>query len=433
MSALERLLATHAPLEQMTAQWRDARELDLTALEELHREATVAAHEHYCSTIQVYGALAEDLDLVGCRDADVIRAELASTDDLFKSYDEAWLDERDFDKMTRWLQTIFSGSLKGGELRHDSIASWLSAMESAGAKVWFSSGTSGHLSFVPRDHHAAAVLERQVGLVVGPLLGGHVLAGGFDAILLSFAGGRQGLASAAERIAAVAGRVTFLFDFALTPDGVRAAAKGDMNAAAQFRRRTVEELPERQGHVIDALRSSAREARPALVLGAPFQLADLCRRLEAEGQQIVLAEGSTVLLAGGWKSFAGEQIPRSELTALVAERLGVSRLHEAYGMTECSMQMLLCEHERFHVPPTLWPMVMDDTLLPKPGLGRGRFGFSDPLATSFPSPFISGDEVELTVERCACGRPGFSFLGEISRAAGREVKGCGGVMASVRG
>jgi hypothetical protein len=433
MSALGRLLATHEPLQELSAAWREQHELDLDRLTELHDEATRAAHEHYCERVPVYRTLADDLGLVDCSDPQLIRSELASTDDLFKSYDEAWVDDGDFAAMTRWLDSIYAGPVVIDAAAVTSIQGWLDALEAAGIRVWFSSGTSGHVSFVPRDAAAAQQLESRIGGLVGPLLGGPQSARRFDAILLSFRGGRQGLASAADALAAVSGRQTFLYDFAVTPDGIRAAAKGDAAAGAEFRRRTVDELPQRYAVILDALRRSVADARPALVVGAPFQVADICAELDRAAERIALLPGSVLFLAGGWKSFEGARIAREELVALVAERLGISRVLESYGMTECATQLPLCEHGRFHVPPTLWPMVCDDALLPIEGLGRGRFGFSDPFATSFPGPFISGDEVDLTLDPCACGLPGYSLVGEIRRAPGREVKGCGGVMSSVRG
>ncbi|MCW3014623.1 MAG: hypothetical protein JWO02_1715 [Solirubrobacterales bacterium] len=433
MSALDELKATHAPLHELTATWQDGGQISFDELRALHDRAVVAAHRHYCETIASYRTLASDLALTECRDADVIRAELSSTDDAFKSYDDAWIDAGDYTAMTDWLRSVCSTPITIDPTSITTIQEWLDALEAAGLKLWFSSGTSGHLSFVPRDELAARSLDRQIASLMGRVLRGPAAAARFDAVLMSFKGGRQGLASAADKVASVTNRQTFLYDFAITPDGVRAAAKGDPAAAADFRRRTVDELPERYEAILQALRRSAVDGRPALMLGAPFQVADICQRLEQTGERLSLDPGSLMFLAGGWKSFAGVQLSQPELLALVADRLGITRVLESYGMTECSTQMPMCEHGRFHVPPTLWPMVVDEALRPIDGHGRGRFGFSDPFATCFPGPFITGDEVELTLEPCACGLSGFSLVGGIRRLPGREVKGCGGVMASVRG
>jgi hypothetical protein len=227
---------------------------------------------------------------------------------------------------------------------------------------------------------------------------------------------------------------SYLYDFPITPDGIRAAAKGGP-AAQGFLDRTVGDLPARYDRMLDAMNRSAYADHPVILLGAPFQVADICRRLEERGDRVELPERSMLFVSGGWKSFEGEKISRESLITVVGERLGIQpgRYHESYGMTECSTVSPICASERFHIPPAIWPMVVDDALVPMSGPGRGRYGFSDPDATSFPGLFITGDEAELTLDPCACGRPGFSLVGEIRRAPGREVKGCGGVMAAVRG
>ena len=46
---------------------------------------------------------------------------------------------------------------------------------------------------------------------------------------------------------------------------------------------------------------------------------------------------------------------------------------------------------------------------------------------------ITGDEVELVDETCPCGLSGLALVGEVRRAQGQEIKGCGGVMAATRG
>jgi len=89
--------------------------------------------------------------------------------------------------------------------------------------------------------------------------------------------------------------------------------------------------------------------------------------------------------------------------------------------------------ERFHVPPLLEPLVFDESLMPLSGNDlKGIFGFLDPFALSYPGFLITGDQVELVYGDCPCGRKGYALKGEIRRAPGKEVKGCGGIMASVK-
>jgi hypothetical protein len=54
----------------------------------------------------------------------------------------------------------------------------------------------------------------------------------------------------------------------------------------------------------------------------------------------------------------------------------------------------------------------------------------DPFAVSYPGFLITGDAVQSTYRPCECGLAGESLL-SVGRAAGAEIKGCGGIMATV--
>jgi len=62
---------------------------------------------------------------------------------------------------------------------------------------------------------------------------------------------------------------------------------------------------------------------------------------------------------------------------------------------------------------------------------RGFFGFLDPLAVSYPGFLISGDYVRMIDGECSCGLDGPAIV-EIGRAKTKEIKGCGGIMSSLK-
>ena len=98
-----------------------------------------------------------------------------------------------------------------------------------------------------------------------------------------------------------------------------------------------------------------------------------------------------------------------------------------------NMVMTRCPEGRFHIPPLNEPVIFDEALLPLEGDDlNGALGFADPFAVSYPGFLITGDNVRLIDDKCACGLSGSAIVGEVARAAGREVKGCGGIMATVR-
>ena len=191
---------------------------------------------------------------------------------------------------------------------------------------------------------------------------------------------------------------------------------------------------ERYRVFLERLRESADQGKKVFLFGAPFQLKELCDEAAGAGP-VELPPGSHLLFGGGWKSFEGERIEKPELLSRIQASFGVppENVLEGYSMTEMNAVMLCCEQERFHIPPLLEPLVFDQGLVPLPGKGgKGIFGFLDPFALSYPGFIITGDEVTLCRGACSCGKKGYFLEGGIQRAPGREVKGCGGIMASVR-
>ena len=62
---------------------------------------------------------------------------------------------------------------------------------------------------------------------------------------------------------------------------------------------------------------------------------------------------------------------------------------------------------------------------------EGMLAFLDPFALSYPGFLIAGDRATLDFGSCGCGRSGAFVEGEIERAPGAEVRGCGGVLGSI--
>ncbi|MBA7646834.1 hypothetical protein ES703_54600 [subsurface metagenome] len=119
---------------------------------------------------------------------------------------------------------------------------------------------------------------------------------------------------------------------------------------------------------------------------------------------------------------------------MLSENFGIppKMILEGYSMTEINMLMLRCDHGRFHIPPNIEPVIYDEELNPLEGSDlKGAFGFLDPLAISYPGFIISGDYVGMLDGECDCGLCG-PALTDIGRAHGQEIKGCGGIMGSIR-
>ncbi len=418
------------------------------------------------------------------------------TDGVFKSYDPRWLDIGDYSSMTRWLGTIarLPASPEAAAEATD-LDEWLSALVGTGLRPVVSSGTSGALSVVPRDEITwravrrinTAVLaplvlgadtgpgtrvERMAGRAAAATLPAYTFATVADrvrprrstAFLLDFASGSSGNQSLGREIAGAFEECHALYPAWLPAEALRALVRGPRSAAAVGALRTLRAglaavegaaaaggtaasalgaaldgtggEPDRDPYLrrlVGNLRATAGTGRRVFLFGTPYQLLRLVRAIATTGRPVHAPPGSVVLCGGGWKTFAGDSVPRDVLVSLVQTQLGVPDLVEAYSMIELNTALLRCPAGRFHVPPLIAPYVVDEALRPLPTNGRpvrGRFAFLDPLARTYPGFLVSGDEVTLHPDGCDCGLSGPAVT-DIGRASRQEVKGCAGIAASL--
>jgi hypothetical protein len=448
--AQDRLLAElQALLDQLTIAtrlWSLRRDFDERLVEAIMARAIVLSHRRYVELIPVYRRLAEELELTEADDAGTVVNEMMLTDDLFKSYDARWLAAGDFERMTKWLGTIFFRRPRISHGGVKNISDWSTRLRQDGVYLSYSSGTSGHFSFVPRDRLTLQALIRN-GSSYAPLVPGseHLSHEHFDCLILGFRGLGMGLQSAGTGLASRAPRSHFLFDVEMSADIIRALNApasetpggpqdaGGAEAVRRFVEATAQNRDAAFARSADFLRAARAANRPVLIFGSPFLVKDSCLRL-IEAGAIPLPAHSMLISGGGWKSFEGERISRAGLLQLVEEALGIPPSHviDAYSTSELNCVFSSCAHGLYHVPPLVKPVILDDLLTVVPGDDvTGRFGFLDPFATSYPGFVITGDLARLVRRHCSCGLSGWALAGEIQRAPDGEVKGCGGVISSV--
>src|SRR6185437_8600355 len=90
---------------------------------------------------------------------------------------------------------------------------------------------------------------------------------------------------------------------------------------------------------VAALQRASRDCQPVLLLGTAFSFVHLLDYLADKNLQLKLPVGSGVMETGGYKN-QSRTLPKSELHALITERLGVppSQIVCEYGMSELSSQ-----------------------------------------------------------------------------------------------
>jgi len=435
---------------------------------ELRRDAVRLNHAHYLESIPVYRKLAREEGYTEDIDVETIKQHLMFFADIFKSYEPSWLDNGDFAGMTQWLSGIYHRSIDIDTSDVNTIDGWIEYLGENGIHVVYSSGTSGAFSFVPRDMTDWEMSRTANIACLAPLLASRIGGGGlsgqllksavrlmppdafarmaekkglpdFDAAFLGFRQGRMGNQALIEELSPLFRHRYYLYDTNISGTALRcfrrgAATEDEIRLLQQLREEIIEKRETNYLKFIDNIRKSTEAGQKVFLFGAPYQYRELVEIMTGHNRKLSLRKGSLVLVGGGWKSFTGEAISRETLVEMLTGVLNITpaMVLEGYSMTEINILMLRCEHGRFHIPPLIEPVVFDETLNPIEGeTVTGTFGYLDPLAFSYPGFIISGDNVRMTNDECTCGLAGPAIT-KIGRIPGSEIKGCGGIMGSMR-
>lgn len=401
-AALDAVLHPLRGLLVATRLWARRQPLDWRAVEVAQDEAIVALHRLHVASIPVYRRVAERDGLVDVDDAAVVAEHLMLTADVFKSYDEGWLAGGDFEAMTAWLGTLFTRRPRVDLDGVVDVGSWRARLRADEVFLTYSSGTSGRPSFVARDRATLGAL-RGNGALYSPLAAtpGPSPAPAFDCLALTQEGLGLGIQAVARGLVEQADRSHHL---ALPPAGVPPAA-----------------IDQAWDRAVAFLRTAAAADRPMSVIGTPALVDTLCARVGADAPA-PLGPGSWVVTGGGWKG--RRPVDPTELRRRVDTALGVGpeRTLDVYGAAELNCYLLRCPHGRYHVPPLLRVVVLDDHLVP--GRGHGLLGFLDPFAFSHPGFVVPGDVGRVVRGACRCGLEGWAVEEPIERAPAAGARGC---------
>ncbi len=356
---------------------------------------------------------------------DLERIPLLS-DRFFKDAPEG----RDF---ALWLAGVHTGDLPRVVIRsrrpdRDEV---VRAFNAAGLGVTFSSGTSGRLTFIPRDRkdldNAGFALAKALAAIGYPrwspdvrgcllmpapagtnLFAGRICAPYFEGVDEAWT------AVDLPLTAGMVGR-------AMSPaGGLRTSLLRCLGRLANWRA---------LGRVRRWLEAARAKDLRFNLAGPPFLLHALMNRIVESGRTFSFGDRGGIVSGGGWKIREGARLAGGDFRRLAGEALGIgpSRCLDVYAMVEACGSMVQCpEGHYLHVPHAYFrPMVLDESFRPLGYGRRGRFAFLDGLALSYPGFIATGDEVTL-LERCpACDRTGPVVEPEIARLAGEDTRGCG--------
>lgn len=384
---------------------------------------------------------------------------LCYNQETYKGYPQAWLESGDFQRMTKWLSKLCAADLSGVDASScELIEDWIRVLkEQSDVDLMMSAGSEGKASFLPRTRQEWGVMMRitYAGFTnrKGPNGESIALRPGLDKVPLVYPGARRGARSwrfmdfyeekfGEGTVDAPLGYVDA--DLVSLAGRIREASRKGEAGSLQINPKLLErkadvarsnaELPGQFIGLMDRMINKYRGER-IIFYGSMKIVYSLAQQFKAKGIKGAYSPDSFIMCGGG---FDGQEPPLN-WKAEVIDALGLyeRQLRVGYGMQEGLWAMHACDHDKYHVPPTIIPFVLDeetDEPLPRKGRQTGRYAFFDLLPITSWGGYITSDQVSMTFdEPCACGRKGAYIETTISKVVSRtdDKIGCAGTSSAV--
>ena len=420
----------------------------------LQIEAADELFQDRIQKIKFLGHRAEEAGVKKIRDvSDLVGLLFAHT--TYKSYPESWLTEQKWPLLSKWVDSMSTHRVQG--VNFDGIVDvddWLGRMGEAGHYLSCSSGTTGKSAML---NSSAADLEWAKKNNVNSIAWG--------ANVTPRQQYRQfGLAAVASTPRNETTREAMAAAFA-RPDleafvsPVPPITLGAVTAMVALRKRIADGVAQpneiAEYEKTSAERQAAIEASVGITAQAiidarkdPLFISGMWRSIYGVAEE-VRARGysgkdfhpeNMFFSAGGLKGFQAPPNYRE----FVFETFNIAPEHvsQNYSMQEIATGMPRCRSGRYHLPPWLICLLLDEhgeNLVPTAGKGEveGRAGFFDIAIDGRWNGVISGDKININYSTCACGNPSPSIGDNITRyadlAGGDKITCAGTVDAYVRG
>lgn len=413
--------------------------------------------------------LQEQIDrikLVKLRASDADVSEVTSLEDVvplllphtaYKSYPEAFLVDKKWDRLTKWLGTVSAYPTGSVDLSGvNEIDDWVAACGKAGLHVSCSSGTTGKsamlvssqqdLDFAARD--GVAAVEWGSDIRTGDM---RATAGASGAVAYT----PRNLAMGMGLMGAFVDPAAPRFNSGLPPVTIgsmtkmitlrKAIADGTAKPGeiAEFEAESAarqEGLDAAQtGSVDDIIAKRDKKLYITGMWGSLYPFAEAVRAKGYGAKDFHPENG--VYLGGGLKR---AQLP-DDYREYVYETFNLQPrfIFQMYGMQELNTSLPRCQKgHRYHLPAWLVAVPLNregDALVPQTGDGpiEARAAFFDLSMDGRWGGVISGDRIEIDFSPCVCGNASPSIKDDVARYAdleGDDKIGCAGTVdAYVRG
>lgn len=372
----------------------------------------------------------------------------------YKSYPESFLLDEKWDKLTRWLATVSAYPTANTDLTGiEGIDQWIDRLQAAGHYVSCSSGTTGKSAMLNSSEKDIA--HGSQDLVNAVLWGADVQAnqsrrffstGAVAHVPKNIALG-MGLFHAFARtdvppfaspappmtVGSITNAIVMrkkIADGVATPNEI-----AEFEATATARQKAMNDATFAVAEAI----IEAREDELFLMgmWAGHYQVAKIVRERGYSAKDF--NPRNAMFCSGGLKR---AQLP-DDYREFVYETFNIApeRTFLSYGMQEIQSNMPQCSHGRYHIPPWLVCLPLNeegDELLPHDqGQITARAAFFDLSMDGRWGGVISGDRIEVDFSPCSCGHASPSIADNITRYAdikGDDKIGCAGTVdAYVRG
>ncbi len=180
---------------------------------------------------------------------------------------------------------------------------------------------------------------------------------------------------------------------------------------------------------IEKLRDYEKQGLPVRMIGFPSFMYFVIKQMEDLGiEPLKLSKESLIFTAGGWKSYADQQISKKDFAVLVEKQLGIPqhRCRDGYGSVEHSVPYIECSEHNLHIPIWSRAFVRDTKTLEVIGDEKpGFMCFLTPYITSVPAISVMMGDLAMIhkPEKCKCGLK-TPFIEILGRAGVSKNKSC---------